>query len=262
MRYRPGNAQAQGDRDEQQDAFAFSDVDDLSFVAHGGVLAAVADGMGGLSGGRAASAGAIRAFLDAYCAKPEGEMIDAALDRALTRANEAVCDVVSPPGGADHRRGGTTLVAAVLHADGLHWVSAGDSRIYLVRGGHAEPVTLDHNYGLELDARVAAGTLSATEARMHPDRESLVSYLGDVEVPAVDRSHTPFPLRPDDLVLICSDGLYRAVDTDEMGRLATPRRDPQALCEDLVARALDKHLPHQDNCTVLAVSGRSVSGRH
>ena len=152
MRYRPGNAQEIGGREEQQDAFAFSDIGDEAFADHGGVLAVVADGMGGLAGGRAASQTAVRTFLDAYCGKAPGDGIDTALDRAIHVANQAVCDLVSTRASDAER--GTTLVAGVLHDDGLRWISVGDSRIYLVRSGHAEQVTLDHNYALELDGKV------------------------------------------------------------------------------------------------------------
>jgi protein phosphatase len=258
MQFRPGNAQHAGAREEQQDAFAFSDADDHAFVAHGGVLAVVADGMGGLDGGRAASAAAVRAFLQTYCAKGPEDAIPTALERSLQAASAAVQAAAPEP----DRAGGTTLVAAVLHETGLHWVSVGDSRVYLIRAGEVAQVTLDHIYARELDARAAAGALSASEAAAHPERESLVSYLGQGPVAEVDRSVRPLPLRLDDLVLVCSDGVYRALTDAEMAAVSAAARDPQGVCEALVAAVLAKQLPQQDNCTVLAVSGRVVSGRY
>ncbi len=62
MKIRPGNHQHIGTRKEQQDAFAFSDLSDAAFVRHAGMLALLADGMGGLKEGGEASRLAIRAF--------------------------------------------------------------------------------------------------------------------------------------------------------------------------------------------------------
>ncbi len=256
MKYRPGNAQDIGAREEQQDAFAFSDVDDLAFVRHGGVLAVVADGMGGLADGGLASRAAVKAFLDAYCAKRPETPIDDALDEALRQASAAVSAVIAAGGD---RAAGSTLAAAVLHDDGLHWISVGDSRVYLLRGGQIAQVTVDHTYANELDARVRRGDLSPDAAQSDPERDALVSYLGQSPLEAIDRSHAPMPLRPDDLAIVCSDGLYRAVPEPAIAALAGSARDPQQVCEALVAAAVAARLPHQDNCTVLAVSSRLIS---
>ena len=69
----PGNSQHIGARSSQQDAFGFSDKDDLAFVVHGGVLAVVADGMGGMANGGETSHFAGTAFLRAHTAKQGAE---------------------------------------------------------------------------------------------------------------------------------------------------------------------------------------------
>lgn len=249
MKYAPGNAQHAGARETQQDAFAFSDPERADFTAHGGFLAIVADGMGGLAHGGAASGLAVRSFLEAYLEKTPEEAIGAALERSLRQANSALHAQARQAGMAGEM--GTTLAAAVVHQDELHWVSAGDSRIYLLREGRLSQVTSDHTHAADLDAQVAAGRLDAGQAQADPDREALISFLGGAEVARVDRNERPFGLRPGDRVLLCSDGLYRALSDEQI--VASAVQPPHAMCESLVAQALAKQHPRQDNVTVLAI---------
>jgi serine/threonine protein phosphatase PrpC len=262
MKMRPGNAQHQGARDTQQDSFAFSDLDDRAFVSHGGVLALVADGMGGLAHGGAAGMLAVRAFLERYQAKRSDEPIPRALDAALDCANLAVVDLARTAGELGNV--GATLAAAVVHEGRLYWVSVGDSRVYLYRGGRIAQVTHDHVYAADLDAQVAAGQLTAAAAQADHEREALTSHLGKPSLPRVDRSERALPLVEGDRVLLCTDGLYRALAVDEMA--APLAGGAQRACETLVARTLAKELPQQDNVTVLALAlggaGTSASTEH
>ena len=120
---RVGNAQIVGARTDQQDAFGFSDKDDAYFVRHGGVLAVIADGMGGHAYGGEASRIAVKAFLLDYMAKSERVSIPDALYQAFYAANHAVCAFAEEAGEAGNC--GTTFVAAVVHlaSRSLHWIS-------------------------------------------------------------------------------------------------------------------------------------------
>src|SRR5207302_468102 len=112
MRFLPANAQHIGARSSQQDSFGFADLDDAAFIAHGGFLAIVCDGMGGMEHGDAASRTAVRAFLEAYKQKTPQESIPAALERSTRFANEQVVQVAREISRVEGI--GTTLVAAAL----------------------------------------------------------------------------------------------------------------------------------------------------
>src|SRR6516225_4662926 len=118
----PGNAQDIGDRERQEDAFGFSSLGDRAFERHGGVMAVLCDGMGGLANGAAASRAAVDAALGGYRRKQPAEDVPSALDRALREAHEAVCAVC----GAGETAGSTIVMAVVWH-DRLYWASLGDS---------------------------------------------------------------------------------------------------------------------------------------
>lgn len=245
MIVRPGNCQHIGARGSQQDAFGFSDKDDLAFVAHGGVLAVVADGMGGMANGGEASHLAVRAFLHAYMAKQADESVSAAMLRALDEASQAVITLSHQVG---EENVGTTLVAAVIHDDALHWVSVGDSRLYLSRNGQLTQLSEDHVYANDLDRDAANGNISREDAENHPERRSLTSYLGLAQLELVGHNLEPFPLFAGDRLLLCSDGLYAALEESEICPLVD--REAQQMAEGLVAMILAKDRPNQDNLTV------------
>lgn len=248
MKVVPGNFQAVGDRHEQQDAFGFTDKDDAAFVAHGGVLAVVADGMGGMALGRQASQRAVSAVLQAYAEKSQAETIPAALARAIYAAN---ADIVTLAEEADLEGNvGTTMVAAVIHDGHLDWVSVGDSHLYLCREGMLTQLSTDHVYATELDAAVREGRLSQAEAACHPERQSLTSYIGVSNLTEIDVGTNE--LYVGDRLLLCSDGLYGTLSTAEM--VNELHGDPQRAAEMLIHQALAKQYAHQDNLTAVVMA--------
>lgn len=251
----PGNCQHIGARNSQQDAFGFSDKDDLAFVAHGGVLTVVADGMGGMANGGEASHLAVRTFLYVYMAKQPNEAVPTAMLRALDEANQAVITLSHQVG---EEKVGTTLVAAVIHGDALHWVSVGDSRLYLWRNGQLTQLSEDHIYANDLDRDAANGNISREDAENHPERRSLTSYLGLIPLELIDHNPELFPLFAGDRLLLCSDGLYAALEEIEIAPLFY--REAQQTAEDLIALVLAKDRPNQDNLTaaILACESDSV----
>ncbi|WP_321475154.1 protein phosphatase 2C domain-containing protein [uncultured Paludibaculum sp.] len=250
MPYLFGNAQHVGRREYQQDAFGFSNPFDEAFTAHAGLLAVVADGMGGLEHGEAASRAAVQALLDAYRLKTPEEPIGQALDRGIRSAQQAVLDVQKQL-GLDMQCG-TTLVAAVWFENQLHWVAAGDSALYLCRQGQWTRLNELHTYGRHLDSRAAFGEITKEQADADPQREALTSYLGISELNEIDRSLRPITVVEGDWVLLASDGLYKSLSLLEV---------PEALhgtlqerCDTLLSAVLARGLHEQDNVTVVALA--------
>jgi protein phosphatase len=247
MNYFPGNAQDRGNRKEQQDAFAFSNPADKSFLSHAGLLALVSDGMGGLSNGHQASSAAVRAFLNAYEQKRPDEAIPAAMRRGL----EAALWAVEGVNRSSAEQGGATLVAAVAHGNLLYWLSVGDSRVYLIRRGRLAQLNRDHTYREDLLDQVALDRLGLAEAMSNAEGEHLTSYLGMASSPEVDFNVKPIFLEADDQVILCTDGVYRAVsENDFVGAFAG--RNPSTSCDTLKALVLGRGVQQQDNFTVAA----------
>jgi protein phosphatase len=239
----PGNAQHLGARRDQQDAFAFSDPSATEFIRHAGFLAVLADGMGGLAHGASASRVAVKAFHRAFSTKAQTETIPDALQRSLREANQAVLGM-----GQDT---GTTLVASVIHESNLYWISVGDSALFLCRDRRLTLLTTAHTYAQELEAAAAAGQISTTEARAHPERDSLTSYLGQKKLEEIDYTPAAFPLTTGDRFLLASDGLFKTLAPEEIESAITA--DAQASCDELIRRVLARNKKDQDNVTVLIV---------
>jgi hypothetical protein len=114
-----------------------------------------------------------------------------------------------------------------------------------------------HIFANVLDAAVARGTMSPTDAESHPERESLTSFIGAESLDEVDRNLEPYPIAEGDLVLLASDGLFKTLSQDEM--LACFDGEPQSWPEALVARTIAKKREHQDNVTVLSIAAEPES---
>lgn len=250
-----GNAQHRGKRKKQQDSFAISDVNDVIFVERGGILAALADGMGGMALGREASALAAETMLESYADKEMDEPVDEALMRSLSKANMAVVELARRNGLEGSV--GTTMATAVIFRGNLYWISVGDSRIYLCRNGRLIQLTVDHTYASELYEEATDGKISWNDALLHPQRGALTSFLGMEWIPIVDRNAQPLSLRDDDRILLCSDGLYRGLLEEEI--LEEMRFPPQEAAEKLILRTLAKDLPHQDNVTAIILAPKEPS---
>jgi protein phosphatase len=200
-------------RSENQDAAVVSRPAETKALDTHGVMALVADGMGGCKGGEVASALACEIIPKSYFAI--AGPAPAALRASLEAANAEIYQMAQAQPGL--RGMGTTAVAfAVTRSHG--WLAyVGDSRLYLIRRGQIYRMSEDHSMVFEM---VHKGLLTAEEARNHEDRNVLSRALGSrpqVEVSCWDE---PFPIEPGDRYLLCSDGLHDLVTDEKMLELA------------------------------------------
>ena len=244
-----GSVQHLGARTHQEDSFAFSSRLDDEFVHHGGIVAVVADGMGGGDYGSEVSQLAVRRFISAYEEKRDLEPIREAMHRAVQAANRAVVDLAKSRGpGIDT---GTTLAAVVLSGGKIYWLSIGDSRIYRVSQDEIRQLSTDHNIGEVLDDMARRSQITSAEAHRDPQRNALTSYLGAPQIGAIGFGAEAEPLLPNEVILLCSDGLYRAVSEKLMQASCTG--DPQQLCDSVVQSAVTHMMPEQDNITAISI---------
>lgn len=215
------------------------------FCAHsierpGEVVFAVADGVGGYEGGEVASQMAVEITLAAYRENPPALGPAKRLYRAVQRANIEIYNrALTVP---ELRRMATTLTAAAL-ADGiLYAVHVGDCRLYLLRGGRIRQLTKDHTV---IGEKVRLGLISERDAREHPERSALSRCLGRELIASLDR--ITIPLRANDQVVLCSDGLHGILEDRDIDRFSRGLA-PQAACRKLVEEANARGAP--DNVTV------------
>lgn len=220
-----------------------SPVDDAT-RAKKGILALVADGMGGHEAGEVASKLAAETVNSAYY-RASGKAGEA-LEAAFQRANREVLKL------ARRRRAfsgmGTTCTALVVAGDEAFAAHVGDSRIYLARRHGIYQMTEDHTAVMDM---VRRGVLSAEEAEHHQDRSVLLRAVGTRDRLEVSVWAEPLKVICGDSFVLCSDGLHDLVRDDEiLGALESD--EPQCACKTLVALARERG--GHDNITVAIVS--------
>ncbi|MCK5129160.1 MAG: hypothetical protein KAQ68_04880 [Clostridiales bacterium] len=113
-------------------------------------------------------------------------------------------------------KAGTSLLACVLLGKELYIIGVGGARLYHIRGNHIKQLTSEHRYSIELDAMVKEGEIDLLDAQSNPRRNELISYIGVGGINYIDMNDVPIMLNENDILLYCSDGLYNALDEDEI----------------------------------------------
>ncbi|HEY44378.1 MAG TPA: serine/threonine-protein phosphatase [Anaerolineae bacterium] len=246
-----------------------------TFTTAGGLemtLGVVADGIGGENAGERAAEVTVNAVID-HCQRSSSQDIPLMLEKALKAENEQVF--------ADARRSrrkrnmGSTAAVAAIVGDRLYVANVGDSRIYLIRGNKASPLTVDHTWEHEI---LRSGKLTAEEIARHPRKDEIVRSIGydadvlvdlGVWVKGGEESETEahsaqgMQLKPGDRIVACSDGLIKTrhdhpsrhyVEDRELVSL-TKGRSPKQAVELLVKCALEREVDDNVSVVVLKVPG-------
>ena len=238
-------------RTSNQDAFAIDN--ELG-------LWVIADGMGGHVGGNVASGLAVASIMNHVrtSAQPwpySGDLLQHAtmvLTQAIAAGNTAIQERIAV---APELSGmGTTVVAAwlcPLPAPSVAIAHVGDSRAYVIRDERLVALTTDHSLVQQL---VTEGHMTLEDSLDHPKRNVLVRALG------LNFPSTPdialHPLGPQDILLLCTDGLMKMMPDEYILSVILESRDsPEETCQRLIARA--NEAGGKDNTTVLLITPRT-----
>ena len=243
---RVANLQGIGEREEQEDSFAVLNATALAELSSQGLFALVADGMGGMEGGRQASEWAADVFIQRFRERDPKRSVPEWFYQSV----HVVSDSVYRQFGG---RSGTTLVAVHLLEDRLHWLSVGDSAIYLARDGgvfqlNREHTCLNQLYLQELEQPV----IDKARAEQDEDARRLTSFVGIDRLAEVDLNLRPLTLKRGDALLLCSDGISGVLTPPELlEAMSLPPEESAALLEHMV---LEKGIPGQDNYTGILIA--------
>ena len=196
-----------------------SNEDSLEFDPETGLLV-LADGMGGCNGGEIASAMALNIVLNEFRQFPLTLPMDDAAASGLSHVSMRLCTAIAKANREIFQMSlmraelfgmGTTLVAALFSGARVTIVSIGDSRVYRLRQGHFEQLTVDHTV---LQEQLEYGLITPEQARLSGSRGLITRALGvqaGVEVDVQEQ-----PVLPGDVFLLCSDGLFDMLDDTEI----------------------------------------------
>ncbi len=212
----------------------------------------IADGLGGHGNGREASQMAIRAVRESILmALRLGIEDDMLFTEILIEGVQNANRSVYKRNQQQHADMGTTLTAALLWGTTAYIANVGDSRTYVYReSGGLYQVTQDHSIVARL---VERGAITADDVYTHPKRNEIYRSLGNH--PTVEVDTFTMPLQADDVLLLCSDGLWEMVHDAEIEKIlhASAPYSSQ-MCSMLVQAALNRG--GKDNISVIAVCFR------
>ena len=230
-----------GDRPYQQDQ--------VIMLAHprvqGCVLAVVADGMGGHTGGVLAAQQVIhtsRNNLEQFSVRDEDprDMLEASIKEAhmLIKASRFI----------NEKDPHSTAVMLLLQPGKVSWAHCGDSRLYRFRGDRLLFRTTDHSY---VETLVAKGRITPEQALVHPNRNILLTSLGGNEPPRIDYGEAD-DVQAGEVFVLCSDGVWGYFSDAELGSLVETYSAREA-CDRLIDRARTRAQGDGDNASLVVI---------
>ena len=202
----------------------------------------VADGMGGHKAGDYASRLCVEKMVSAVEQSKSITPVTI-LEEAVTEANKGVLEEAKA--NAEYEGMGTTMVACTLQEDTLYIANIGDSRLYIINDD-IKQITKDHSWVEEM---VKKGELTESQARIHPQKNIITRALGIDEV--VHADYFEIDVKPDDKILMCSDGLTNMVEDEDIEYIIRHSSSIEKAVENLVEKANENG--GKDNITVILV---------
>jgi PPM family protein phosphatase len=242
MKFTIYQASRQGGRKNNQDRVAFSYSRDT-------LMMVVADGMGGHMHGEIAAQIAVQTLTEHFQRMAKPRLADPAgfLADVVLRAHYAINDYAVEQDLLEIPH--TTCVAAVLQDDIAYWAHVGDSRLYFFSDGALVARTEDHTAVAQL---VRDGIISEEEAGNHPDINKVANCLGGYMTPVVECS-APIPIHDADTLLLCTDGVWGSLNTQELAAILHAYK-----LEDAVRHLMDhaefRGGEHGDNLSLIAMT--------
>ena len=235
-------AQIGGARPYQEDYFRFH-----AETRDGGganALLVLADGMGGHAGGAEASETAVTRFIERF-EKIEGGPAEC-LRESLRVANEAVGERAAQTA----TNMGCTLVGCLVAGDDAHWISVGDSPLWLLDGEELRRLNADHSMRPLLEEEVAAGRMTPEELAADYRVHQLRSAVMGLDLELVDQNPAPLRLQAGQQLILASDGIETLAEK-KIAAICAGRATPADAARALLDAVEQRRAPQQDNATVL-----------
>lgn len=224
------------------------------------LFAVLADGIGGHKAGEVAAELAVNHIMSVV-AKSDGRHPKRTIEEAVAEASDAIA--AHSASGEDFRGMGSTCATAWIVGDKLHTTYVGDSRMYLIRGGRIQQLTVDHTWVQEA---IEKNILTPEAAREHPNVHVIRRYLGSPVPPEPDfrlklfndetdehaESNQGMMLEPGDTLLMCSDGLTDLVWNDEILEVVRSKPNLKEAAKALIDMANERG--GHDNITIVLIS--------
>lgn len=212
----------------------------------------VCDGMGGQSAGERASGMAAeivpQRLEQALNFKDDtADKVVSGIDDAVNHANAEIMALAQLDPNCNNM--GTTIAMLVKAGHAMYVANVGDSRVYRLRSGHFEQLTMDHSLS---QALVQAGTISKEDAATHRYKHVLVRYLGSKEG-GTGAEAKPLDIQSGDRFILCSDGVTDGTDDGKLAQILAAFPEPQETAKAIVDAAVSGGSKDNITCVVVFV---------
>ena len=226
-----------------------SNNEDACFVMKKDKVFIVADGVGGNNSGEIASRLAVNEIANYVETHPlreiqSVEQVQDYFEDCLKNANFKVLELSQR---IEANKGmATTVVCAYVQGNTIYIINVGDSRAYVFRDDVLQQITEDHTY---VNTLLKAGLISEDEAMNHENKNMITRAVGADYTVVAD--FFSLPIRADDIVLICTDGLYGEVGEEQLITVLKEEKSMTDICNELVEMANENG--GSDNITMVVL---------
>lgn len=234
-----GNAQYIGTREKQDDSFG-------SYQKSYGLLAVVADGIGGFMNGDIASRITVNSFLREFKKEDVTGNINYYFQTSAQKANFEIRKQF------EDIPCGTTVVSVIVNKNQMYWFSVGDSNIALYRKKRLIYVNRKQNVENWLEDQYLSGKINREDALNHPQRRRLVNYVGYDGFEGGEICEQPIQLQKGDKVLLYSDGV-ETLNQIELEELLEQKGSANDTAEKIIEAIKYKNVKSKDNATVVII---------
>lgn len=239
-----GNEQIIGSREEQEDSFS-------TIVTEKGIMAVLADGMGGYSKGKMASTIAVNTFIYEFSKLGSISSIEDFFVKTSKIANKEILKEIKGV------KTGTTIAAVIISEHHLYWASVGDSAIVLFRNGEFINLNKKHIFESILQEQYLSGKISKEEVLNNPMKKRLTNYIGHDDFKDTEINKHPIELKQGDKIILCSDGIYNSISEFEMEKVLMKNIEPFKASEEIINIINKKNYPKQDNATIIILKNNN-----
>ena len=221
-----------------------------------GLLAVLSDGIGGMAGGEKYSQLAVDEMLSSFKEEEallEIEDMTEVLLTSYAKTRKAALELSET--GVD---GGATLVAFLCWRDYGAFVSAGDSRIYLLRNKGLILLNRQQVVGPDLDEKAAFGLIYPEEAEYNLYRKALLNHVAEKADLPCDYGDHPFRLLSGDVIALLSDGVFQTLSEEEIAEVLSSSSEDKA--KELIEAVANRHMEKQDNYSAIVLTAYEDEG--
>lgn len=167
--------------------------------------------------------------------------------KELTSVLRMISDEINREAAQRNQKSGTTIVMMLVKEGRALLANVGDSRIYRLRNGKLEQMSVDHS---KVQRMISMGILTPEQAKTDPSRHVITQYLGmPSEIKVSPYILSEVELHKGDVYVLCSDGLTDMVEDDQMEAILKEKERPKEAVQELLKAALENG--GRDNVTIM-----------